>query len=513
MVDSRENISSRMKAVERDVQPLPADIKRDDSTGIKGLLSTGADIYENMPLQDKVALLTAPIPIVGDIAGGVADVMAIKEDPSALNISLALAGLLPFVPSAGVTRTLRQAMPQLPNDLPGFYSDLYGSKLGSAAIGGAKGLKNLIEARYSPKARALFKEEGISVADTKAAKKALKEFQDPEIGTEAGKKAIGQFRQSILFGEQYKDPSKFHKISEGLDEVAFGNLNANEYTKILGGTTGLTKKDFNSVFNEIKKIQNVDPNKNYQMTVRRTNTQAAGNLDQYVFSRPIFGGSTLNNLKKNVFKGKKFKTNKDFLKALNENKIKVRNPDEILKGQPAIVTGSVKSDAYELGGVNYMTAIKKDGNLISFMNDENDLFKLKLPNADRMLSISTPITVDILKKENKVKRLSPKVSSSQKNLKEAKNIKSKEVEKKLSKYPGVDTTLKTPQGMTKAQFYAVQAVANMKPSNPDYSRLLKEVGLAAPLRASKPLAREEENRKRGGSVIERNPYNYQPRAI
>ena len=67
--------------------------------------------------------------------------------------------------------------------------------------------------------------------------------------------------------------------------------------------------------------------------------------------------------------------------------------------------------------------------------------------------------------------------------------------------------------MTKAQFYAVQAVANMKPSNPDYSRLLKEVGLATPLRASKPLAREEENRKRGGSVIERNPYNYQPRAI
>jgi hypothetical protein len=59
----------------------------------------------------------------------------------------------------------------------------------------------------------------------------------------------------------------------------------------------------------------------------------------------------------------------------------------------------------------------------------------------------------------------------------------------------------------------MQVVAKIEPSNPDYSRLLKEVGLAAPLRASKPLAREEESRKRGGSVIERNPYNYQPRAI
>ena len=82
----------------------------------------------------------------------------------------------------------------------------------------------------------------------------------------------------------------------------------------------------------------------------------------------------------------------------------------------------------------------------------------------------------------------------------------------LSKYPGVDTSLKTPPGMTKAQFYAVQAVANMRPDNPDYSRILKEVGMFTPLRAAKPL-REEEDKKAGGSVMERNPYNYQPRAI
>tara|TARA_S200002703_G_scaffold78566_1_gene67647 strand:- start:8069 stop:8287 length:219 start_codon:yes stop_codon:yes gene_type:complete len=71
-------------------------------------------------------------------------------------------------------------------------------------------------------------------------------------------------------------------------------------------------------------------------------------------------------------------------------------------------------------------------------------------------------------------------------------MKAKEVEAELSKYPGVDTTLKTPTGLTKAQFYAIQAVANMKPDNPDYSRLLMEAGIATPLRAAKPLVRQEE---------------------
>ena len=159
-----------------------------------------------------------------------------------------------------------------------------------------------------------------------------------------------------------------------------------------------------------------------------------------------------------------------------------------------------------------MTAIKKDGTLVSFMNDEHDLFRMKLPKGDRMMNVSTPITIDLLKKKGKAKRLSPTIKKSQETLLEARRTKAKEVEAELSKYPGVDTSLPTPQGMSKAQFYAVQAVANMRPDNPDYSRILKEVGMFTPLRAAKPL-REEEDKKAGGSVMERNPYNYSPRAI
>lgn len=451
-----------------------------------------SDVYDNMSPLDKAALFTAPVPVVGDVVGAVADGVGLFNDFSLTNLGLAGAGLLPFVPSGGVTRNLRQALVQSPNDLPGFYSDRRGAQPFAAARGAAEGVRNLVEARYSPKARGLFAEQGVSVADTKAARKALKEFKDPDVGTEAGKKAIGQFRQSTLMGEQYKNPSKFHKISQGLDEVAFGKFSAKEYSNIMGGATGLRVGDFNAVFDEIKRVQKVDPRKNYQMTVRRTNTQAAGNLDRFAYKRPIFGGSTVTDLKKNVFKGNKFKTDKEFLEALQANKVGVRNPEEVLKGRPAIVTGSVKSDARELGGVNYMTAIKKDGTLVSFMNDEHDLFKMKLPKGDRMMNVSTPITIDLLKKADSPQRVSPKVARSKETLSESRKVKAKEVQEKLSKYPGVDTSLKTPAGMTKAQFYAVQAVGNMRPDNPDYSRILKDVGLFGPTRAARAVLRPEE---------------------
>jgi hypothetical protein len=451
-----------------------------------------SDAYENMSTLDKAALVTSPLPIVGDIVGGVADAVELFRNPTLLNAGLFAAGLLPFVPSGGVTRNLRQALVQAPNDLPYFYSGRMGAQPLAAAGGAARGMRNLVEARYSPRARGLFAEQGVSVADTKAAKKALKEFQDPDVGTDAGKKVIGQFRQSTLMGEQYKNPSKFHKISEGLDEVAFGKFSAKEYSDIMGGATGLRVNDFNAVFDEIKKVQKVDPRKNYQMTVRRTNTQAAGNLDRFAYKRPIFGGSTITGLKKNVFKGNKFKTDKEFLEALQANKVGVRNPEGVLKGRPAIVTGSVVSDARELGGVNYMTAIKKDGTLVSFMNDEHDLFKMKLPKGDRMINVSTPITIDLLKKTDSPQRVSPKVARSKETLLESRKAKAKEVEKELSKYSGVDTSLKTPPGMSKAQFYAVQAVANMRPDNPDYSRILKDAGLFGPTRTVRAVLKSDE---------------------
>lgn len=60
-------------------------------------------------LLDATALATAPVPVVGDIAGGVADAKRMYDNPeerTPMNIGLSALGLLPFMPAAGVTRNI-----------------------------------------------------------------------------------------------------------------------------------------------------------------------------------------------------------------------------------------------------------------------------------------------------------------------------------------------------------------------------------------------------------------------
>ena len=536
----------------------PTKIER-DRTQAKLDIETTKKVWDGMSALDKAALLTAPIPIVGDVVGGVADTVTLAEDPSWANLGILLGGLAPWVPSGGVTRAfkegmspkkvvgemksslesgLSQAMPQIPNYLRNFYSGNPLAKAYGVAEGGVKGLSNIIQARTFPQDRAILKEFGVPVSQTKTAKEAVKEYkkgkellktasseESKEIRktiSQAMKKATGQSRQTTLMGEQYKKTPTFNNITRGLDEVEFGDFSVQDYNKIMGGRkTGLTSKDVTSVFKDIEKAWEVNPKKKYKMNVRRTNTQAAGNLDNFAYKRPIYGGATLADLKK-VFNGKKFKrtsrqntpVGKEFLEALKSNNVRVQNPKEVLEGRPAIVVGSVASDAIELGGVRYTTAIKRDGTLVSFMSDEHDLFNLKLPGADRMISVSTPINIDILKTKDKVPRRSTAVEGSKEALGEARKVKAGIAEEELAKFPGVDTSLPTPTGSTNSQWYAVQALANLKPTHPDYSRLQKEVGIFVPSRAVKPVMKEEEEKKKsGGSVMMRNPYDYNPRGI
>jgi hypothetical protein len=59
-----------------------------------------------------MALATAPIPVVGDVAGAVSDAAmyaAYPEQRTMLNAGMSLAGLLPFVPGAGGVRAAEKA--------------------------------------------------------------------------------------------------------------------------------------------------------------------------------------------------------------------------------------------------------------------------------------------------------------------------------------------------------------------------------------------------------------------
>lgn len=54
---------------------------------------------------DAAALATAPIPIVGDVVGGAADVKGLLDNPSWMNAGMLAAGMLPFIP-AGTVRNI-----------------------------------------------------------------------------------------------------------------------------------------------------------------------------------------------------------------------------------------------------------------------------------------------------------------------------------------------------------------------------------------------------------------------
>lgn len=53
---------------------------------------------------DAAALATAPVPVLGDLVGGAADLKGLLDEPSLANAGLLAAGMLPFVPAGTVSK-------------------------------------------------------------------------------------------------------------------------------------------------------------------------------------------------------------------------------------------------------------------------------------------------------------------------------------------------------------------------------------------------------------------------
>ena len=611
-------------------QLLAERIRKGGETSSAPSLKQLKEVYDNMSPLDKAALYTAPVPLVGDVVGGVADTVAFAKDPSLINAGLLGMGLIPFVPSGGVTRTAQKLFTKLPsdgqvsdevmetaqraftnlrNDVPGFYGTNDPIKQAIAAGKTVpEGITNIARARYAPTDRAIQSEFNISVADQKAAQNAIKASEKvadevaalrkkqkemEDLGSEPGgaytgewnvgagtqkttqaykdikekadnlakvarteaKKSMGQLNQSLAMTKQIGGVDTglkgLLKNIEGVDHVrTFEKFNVDEYFDEVGDLSGLDKKDISGMFDQIKRVQGMDPSKPYQMNIRRVSTKSAGNLDpttgkkvyksvpetfdvmheglvkQQVVKRDI----SLDDIKKDVFPElkktkagtgtrKTYTSDKEFLDALTEAGVAVRNRDDVLKGRAAIITGSGKSDAWELGGVNYMTSITKDGKAVTIVNDEHDLFSFKLPNADRFMNVSEPIPYDLVK----TKKLTEQQQAAKTRLSSGKKKATKEAVEKyesILKDLNVEIAEKVPVGFgSREQYLRALTVANLKPSHKDYSRLVKDFGIGAPTRAARAvLGTEEEQeqlpRKKGGSVIERNPYNnYEPKAI
>ena len=475
----------------------------------------------NMPLRDKVALGTAPIPIVGDIAGAYADAVNIAEqyqktgEIPLTDVGLALTGLLPFVPPAAASRAIKKplkgmfekGLKNVPNYLPGFYGGKpYSKPLGMVA-GGVEGGVNMLRQAYSPKAKARYSEFGTTVQDIKLAKKAVKQFEksaDKVIDDEAkkklskmGKKVMGQVNYNRLLSEQYNNRETIYRALDGIDQIDFVDFSTKEYNKLMKAATGLEKKNVDTVFRAISQLQDVNPDKVYRMAIRRPYTgQAGGNL-RNLAGEEVFGGQPLGTLKKAFRntdgKSKTFKNNKDLIESLENQGISVYNKEKALKNRDIVlIQGSKKTDAFELGGANYVTAVKKDGTIVTFVNDVNDIggipanritkkMEIHAPMADRMISVATPIHYDLL---NKSKR-----SDAVQNALEELADSSREIQRKART---TDLPVLPKSGLNKPQSDFVRTLADLQPSKKELIKGAVGVGGNVGMfgaRAAKPIER------------------------
>lgn len=154
-----------------------------------------------------MALATAPIPIVGDVAGAVSDAAmyaAYPEERTMLNAGMSLAGLLPFVPGAGGVRAAEKAADAL---------DM------SQAARSSKPTTELFD---TPEFKGWWQSSKV-VDETGAPRKVFhtttKDFDQFEVGGGiAGRSATGSGSSgpAIWLGTDAMNPQAAHNVLEGL---------------------------------------------------------------------------------------------------------------------------------------------------------------------------------------------------------------------------------------------------------------------------------------------------------
>ena len=315
--------------------------------------------------------------------------------------------------------------------------------------------------------------------------------------SDVGKEVAGQINQTRLFNEQYKNRETLYDVLDGIDQASFSKFGKQEYNKIMKAATGLKEDTMSAIFRQMGRNQNIDINANeWRMAIRRPYTgQASGNLrTPLTASRSkIYGGKNLTAVKE-AFKNKKFKTNLELLNSLKKQNIKIVNEDKIRlaakNGDDSIevvLNGSHVTDAYELGGVNYLTVIKKDGNIVSFGNDANNLAAIKnidinAPMADRVVSITPPMHINVLGKGKKGQ--SQKVQKAMEKLADESRDASKKALKNLGvKGPGKSLS---PLGLNRPQSEFIRTVGNL--TDKAYAPVVSNVALTG-VRAAKPIER------------------------
>jgi hypothetical protein len=224
---------------------------------------------ESMPVYDKVALATSPIPLVGDVTGLFADAATLWNDPSWSNAGWAALGLLPFVPSLTQRKAWEKIVQNMPNERPHFYKEVKGLPITRTLAQGydtvdavIKGFGNAQLQNISPQARANWRAEGVSKKTQDVmedVRKRMAKTTDPDEQAYLAKVAQGQLNQSVLFRNQYKNKSgDLLDTQQQLSYPSVGSSSPEEFSRLLAPYADIMQvsgRDLDTVFEAIRQQQ------------------------------------------------------------------------------------------------------------------------------------------------------------------------------------------------------------------------------------------------------------------
>ena len=404
------------------------------------------------------------------------------------------------------------------NDLTGFYAGKPGAQVGAAGIGFAKTIANTVEQELSPFATKLFEDEGISRTLQKVLKKNLKFLDsksvtsvvDKEMQIRLNKTKVTKLKRKIKSGKDrellklynselirakkiarikltdgdkslLKDSIKASKAIEGqlgynylqsnqqkiasrvLNDIfeaenyhGRGDFNLDSFTKIKDynkpwmneGVLG--EKQMSTFYDNIKKAQGLG-DEPVDMFVKKSNvSKGSGDIIHNINYKAPNSKKVTKIIKKN---GKAFDSLDSLTVKLKKAGISFEKKDDVLYFQD-----NFKSSAYELGGVNAQHSVDKNGNMVTIVNDVNDMFGIKMPAGNNGLSIVPPYIRNPLMGSVKKQPQTPVMRQD----KEEKIIRSKALAERI----GVGERRNTgQQALTQNQRYTADQIANMKPDN------------------------------------------------
>lgn len=216
-----------------------------------------------------------------------------------------------------------------------------------------------------------------------------------------GKEGSGKLYQAA-FGYQAKQAMRLPSVFP----MKKGFKNGDEFIQAYNKTVELDGKTSSLSTERTAKINQAFKN-NPELSKITDITELREALDKEV------GFSTLQ-IANRAFKHREkrtFKSNDELAKAMEARGFKINRNKDQGKDADVYFSDSMVTEAMELGGVNIVYKVGKDGNVTSQMSDIQDLFGMTPIGSTKLIAVLPPITKNIINPSANPKRQSKELSA------------------------------------------------------------------------------------------------------